>query len=152
MHSFRDLQALVGTEMALPYLACQQFAAELNAGEIIASSSMSWTLICQIYVVILSVFRILFFENDSYTNSVLQVLACTVLMIARSCTSWLTQSIEIYVQALIMIVSITFVWSLHKRYVSGRQYKPVNLSGRIHIITGSNTGTAEQNIPDFQHL
>jgi NAD(P)-dependent dehydrogenase (short-subunit alcohol dehydrogenase family) len=146
MEPFRFLRALVGGEdLLLPYRACQQLVAELNVGEMIASSSMALTVLCQIYVVILSVFRILFFENDSYSNSVLQILACTVVIIVRLSTSWLPRSIEIYAQALVMIISFCFVSSLHKYYVSGCRYKPMNLSGRVHIITGSNTGTTEHN-------
>jgi hypothetical protein len=147
MEQFRYLRALAGAEeLLLPYCACQQLAAGLNVGDIIASSSMTLTVLCQIYVIILSAFRILFFENDSYINSVLQMLACTVLIIVRLCTSWLPRSIEVYAQALVMIVSSSYVSRLHKYYVSGCRYKPMNLSGRVHIITGSNTGTTEQNI------
>lgn len=145
MELFHYLRALVGAEeVLLPYRACQQLAAGLNVGEIIDFSSMTLTILCQIYVIILSVFRILFFENDSYINSVLQILACTVFIIIRLCTSWLPRSIEIFAQALVVIVTSSFVSSLHKHYVSGCRYKPMNLSGRVHIITGSNTGTTEQ--------
>lgn len=93
------------------------------------------------YAVILSIFRLLFFECDSISDCLLQMSFCVLLILAQSCSGNLSESEQLIANMVIAVAASAFIWWLHKHYVSGRKYKSSNVDGRVYIITGSNAGT-----------
>ena len=92
------------------------------------------------YTVILFIFRLLFFECECITTCLIQIGFCILLMTARLCIRNLSESGQLITLVIIMMVASSFIWWLHKRYVSGCKYKSTNIDGKVYIITGSNAG------------
>lgn len=131
---------LFSIETLLPLFTLQQYIVEHNIAQTISTYSTWICLACFAYVIVLSVFRVIFFENDSILLSVLHTLFGFLLIIARSYSNRLPSIAVIAVQLVISAVSSCFVWHLHRQYVSGYKYVSTNLEKTVFIITGSNTG------------
>ena len=97
------------------------------------------------YAVILSIFRLLFFECDSVFDCLLQISFCVLLILAQSCCGNLSESGQLFANMIIVMAASAFIWWLHNHYVSGRKYKSTNVDGKVYIITGSNAGTLTMN-------
>jgi hypothetical protein len=127
-------------ETLFPLFTLQQYIVEHNIAENISTHSTWICLACFSYIIVLSVFRILFFENDSIFDSFLHTVYGFLLIIARSYSSRLPPIAVITVQLVISAVASCFVWCLHRHYVSGHKYVLTNLERKVFIITGANTG------------
>lgn len=127
-------------ETLFPLFTLQQYIVEHNVAQTISAYSTWICLACFAYIIVLSVFRLIFFENDSMSNSVLHTIFGFLLMIAQSYSNRLPPIAVITVQLVISAVAFCFVWCLHRHYVSGCKYESTNLEKKVFIITGSNTG------------
>jgi hypothetical protein len=127
-------------ETLFPLFTLQQYIVEHNVAQTISTYSTWICLACFAYIIVLSVFRLLFFENDSMLHSILHTVFGFLLIIARSYSNRLPPIAVVTVQLVISAVATCFVWCLHKHYVSGYKYVSTNLEKRVFVITGSNTG------------
>ena len=129
-----------GVETLFPLFALQSYAAEQDPARLISTCSIWLVLTCLAYVVILSLFRLIFFENDDCFLSLLQVLFSTFLALVRYSTDLFSGPTVMIIQLLTSTLALIFAHRLHGCYVSGRKFKPTNVEGRVFIITGSNAG------------
>jgi sulfur transfer complex TusBCD TusB component (DsrH family) len=106
----------------------------------------STATLCFVYVVILDLFRITVFENESVIESIGEALLCSGLVAAAFYSSRLSNptevydQTEVYVQSALTVFSCVYAYRMKKFYVSGMKYTTENLDGKVYIITGSNTG------------
>ena len=100
----------------------------------------STTTLCFVYVVILDLFRITVFENESVITSLGEALLCSGLVAAAFYSNLLSNVTEVVVQTVLIVFSCVFAYRMKKFYVSGMKYTTENLDGKVYIITGSNTG------------
>lgn len=100
----------------------------------------STTTLCFVYVVILDLFRLTVFENESIITSIGEALLCSGLVAAAFYSNLLSDLTEVVVQTAVTVFSCVFAYRMKKFYVSGMKYTTENLAGKVYIITGSNTG------------
>jgi hypothetical protein len=127
-------------ETLFPLFTLQQYIVEHNIAQNISTHSTWICMACFTYILVLSVFRLLFFENDSVLDCFLHTVFGFLLIIARSYSHRLPAIAVIAVQLVISAVASCFVWCLHRHYVSGHKYVSTNLENKVFIITGANTG------------
>jgi retinol dehydrogenase-12 len=94
------------------------------------------------YVIMLTIFRTSVLENDSFFNSLLEILFSASLTAIVWYSDLLLSDPKnlVSLHALLGGAAWYFAYKMHGFYVSGRQYRHVPLDGKFYIITGSNTG------------
>lgn len=100
------------------------------------------------YSIILVIFTWTVLENESLLLSFYQIISrlfllCLSLLIYSTEFTLLidlSNGIKVFIQFILCLLSIYFCYSINKYYVVGEKPKKVDLSGKIYIITGCNTG------------
>lgn len=121
-------------------LTLQKMILEQNIQETISILSTCMSFASIIYVIILHIFRLIFFENDSLTQSLLQVSLCGLVVVSNWLTVFLPARMALLAQITIAIESVYFANRLHRMYISGVKYKPNDVEGKVFVITGASSG------------
>jgi short chain dehydrogenase len=91
------------------------------------------------YSVVHCIFRHVTFEEISVRDSVNELMVHSALVCATYYATIAFQHPSI-LQALSTISATALIWHTYNKYVSGTKYKTVDLTEKVYIITGSNTG------------
>lgn len=90
-----------------------------------------------IYSVVLCAFRHSTCEQISTQDSLLELLIHSGVAV----TSFCLISDHPFGQAMICLLSMVLMWHSYWKYVGGVKYDNQDLTGKVYIVTGSNTGT-----------
>lgn len=121
-------------------LTLQKIMLEQNIQQSISILSTCMSSASIIYVIILHIFRLIFFENDSLKQSLLQVSLFGLVVVSNWLTIFLPARMALLAQISIAIESLYFANRLHRIYVSGVKYKPNDVEGKVFVITGASSG------------
>jgi hypothetical protein len=121
-------------------LALQQITLDHNVQQAISILSTCMCFASIIYVIILHIFRSIFFENDSLSQSLLQVSLCALVIMSNYLTVFLPERMALLAQLTTAIESLYFANRLHRIYISGVKYKPNDVEGKVFVITGASSG------------
>lgn len=121
-------------------IATKHFLLDQNIQQIIHTSTTWLCLACLVYVIILHIFRVIFFENDSFALSFLQICVCAAFVVLNWFTPFLPEMMAVLAQIAITIESFYFANRLHTKYISGIKYEINDVEGKVFVITGGSSG------------